>query len=229
VKDQKILWGLLTRRERLGLSGLAWLLLVSFALGAGLLVLFTAQPFLAQTVRVDGHVVVMEGWLQEFAVRKVAHDFQNGPHQIIYVTGGPIIGMGDSTNDLDSLASVGADALKKYGVPPEYVQMVPAHVVGRDRTYTSAVALRNWFQTHGLKVHSFNIYTEDAHARRTRLLFQEAFGPEVAVGVIAIRDPDYDPAHWWRYSEGVRTVLGESIAYLYARLLFHPPVVPPQP
>jgi uncharacterized SAM-binding protein YcdF (DUF218 family) len=229
VKDKKILWGLLTRRERLGLSGLAWLLLVSFAVGAALIVLFTARPFLAQTLRVDGNVVVMEGWLREFAVRKVAHDFQNGPPHVIYITGGPIIGMGDSTNDLDSLACVGAELLKKYAVPPAYVQMVPAHEVGRDRTYTSAVALRNWFQTHGLKIHSFTIYTEDAHARRTRLLFQKAFGPEVTVGVIAIPDPDYDPAHWWRYSEGVRTVLGESIAYLYARFLFHPTDTPVQP
>jgi len=102
------------------------------------------------------------------------------------------------------------------------VQMVPSHVSGRDRTYSSALALREYFQTNGLAVKSFNVLTEDVHARRTWMLFQKAFGKETAVGIISVPDPDYDPAHWWRYSEGVREILGESIAWLYAEFLFHP-------
>ena len=47
-------------------------------------------------------------------------------------------------------------------------------------------------------------------------------GADVKVGIIAARDPDYDPARWWRYSEGVRDVMGEVIAYLYIRLCFYP-------
>jgi len=60
------------------------------------------------------------------------------------------------------------------------------------------------------------------HARRSRLLFQKAFGKEVKVGVISVEDRDYDPAHWWRSSEGVREVLGEAIAYFYAKFFFSP-------
>ena len=52
--------------------------------------------------------------------------------------------------------------------------------------------------------------------RRTRMLFQEAFGSDATVGVISLKDPDYNAARWWRYSEGVREVLGESIAWCYA-------------
>ena len=100
--------------------------------------------------------------------------------------------------------------------------MVPSHVSGRDRTYSSAIALRNWFRAHQITVQGINVLTEDAHARRTRLLFQEAFGHDVTVGIISIQNPDYNPKRWWRYSEGVRDVLGESIAYIYARFLFHP-------
>jgi uncharacterized SAM-binding protein YcdF (DUF218 family) len=101
--------------------------------------------------------------------------------------------------------------------------MVPSHVSGRDRTYSSALALREFFQTNGLAVKNFNILTEDVHARRTRLLFQKAFGATADVGVVAVPDPDYVPARWWRYSEGVREILAESIAYLYAKFLFWPP------
>ena len=47
-----------------------------------------------------------------------------------------------------------------------------------------------------------------------------AFGEEVKVGVISVANPDYDPAQWWRYSEGVRQVLSESVAYVYAKVFF---------
>jgi hypothetical protein len=77
--------------------------------------------------------------------------------------------------------------------------------------------LRDWFCEHHLSVHDINVVTESVHARRTRLLFQEAFGDGVLVGIIAVPDPDYDANHWWRYSEGVREVIGETIAYAYAK------------
>ena len=67
--------------------------------------------------------------------------------------------------------------------------------------------------------------TEDSHARRTRLLFQKALGNDVTGGIISIPNPDYDAKHRWRYSEGVREVIGEGIAYIYAKLLFYPSVV----
>ena len=69
---------------------------------------------------------------------------------------------------------------------------------------------------------NFNVLTEDPHARRTWLLFREAFGRENQIGIISAKNPDYDAAHWWRYSEGVRGVIDETTAYLYAKFLFWP-------
>jgi len=100
--------------------------------------------------------------------------------------------------------------------------LVPSRVIGRDRTYSSAVALREWLREHDLQVRSINIMTENAHARRTRLLFRKALGSNVAVGIIAVPNPDYDARRWWRYSEGVREVIGEGVAYIYAKVFFHP-------
>jgi hypothetical protein len=48
--------------------------------------------------------------------------------------------------------------------------------------------------------------------RRTQLLYQEALGKNVTVGIIAVSNPDYDPTQWWRYSDGVREVIDKSIA-----------------
>jgi uncharacterized SAM-binding protein YcdF (DUF218 family) len=100
--------------------------------------------------------------------------------------------------------------------------MVPSHVIGRDRTYSSAIALRDWLREHDVEVRSLNIVTEGAHARRTRLLFEKALGPGVTVGVIAASSPDFNAKHWWRYSEGVEDVIDQGVAYVYARFFFLP-------
>lgn len=215
-------WGLLSRRERIGLSWRGWLLLLLVCGSLMAVWIFNIQPFLAQNERVDARVMVMEGWVQEYTAQQVANEFISHSYRQIYTTGGPIPGAVGPVGEARSLAGVGADLLEKAGVPARCIQIVPARVVGRDRTYNSALALRDWFHAHGVNVRKLNLYTEDAHARRSRMLFQEAFGSEVTVGVVSIPDPDYDPAHWWRYSEGVRTVLGETIAYVYARFFFHP-------
>ena len=57
---------------------------------------------------------------------------------------------------------------------------------------------------------------------RDSLLFEEVFGDRVRVGVISIASPDYDQRRWWRYSEGVKDVLTEGVAYIYAKFFFWP-------
>ena len=61
------------------------------------------------------------------------------------------------------------------------------------------------------------------HARRSWFLFEKVFS-SVNVGVIAISPNEYDTSRWWLSSEGVRNVISESIAYLYARFIFSPPI-----
>jgi uncharacterized SAM-binding protein YcdF (DUF218 family) len=185
-------------------------------------VLFGVYPFLAVTHRVDAHVLVVEGWVHEFAFREAVKEFRTGSYQHIFTTGGPVEGSGGYTNDYNTAASVGAGRLKAAGIPSQFVQMVPSRAMSRDRTYSSATALRDWFREHRMSVRSINVLTENVHARRSYLLFQEAFAHSVQVGIIAAPNPDYDARHWWRYSEGVRDVIAEAIAYVYARVLWLP-------
>jgi hypothetical protein len=217
------LCGIITRQMRWGLSFRGKTIVAATALVMAWIVFFNIHPFLAPTRRTDTSVLVVEGWIAPYAMRAAKTEFQTGHYEKIYTTGGPVPGIGGVyINDFNTLASVGAELLVKTGIPAKYVQMVPSHVSERDRTYSSALALREYFQANGLTVKSFNVLTEGAHARRTRMLFQKAFGKTSVVGIISVPDPDYDPAHWWRYSEGVREILGESIAWVYAAFLFHP-------
>jgi DUF218 domain len=223
-KSSQKLWGILRRKECWALSWRGWLLVTSAGLVAAYFVFLNIHPFLAITHRVNTNVLVVEGSVQRYAIRGGAEEFKNGSYERIFTTGGPVAGNGGYINDYNTSASVGAEILKKFGVRDDLVQMVPSRVFARERTYSSAVALRDWFHEHNTSVHSINVLTEDAHARRTRLLYQKAFGKDVAVGVIAVSNPDYNPEDWWHYSDGVREVLGETIAYIYARFFFYPSV-----
>jgi uncharacterized SAM-binding protein YcdF (DUF218 family) len=217
---QRALGGLLVRRYRWGLSWGAKVLLLILVLCLGVIGLLGVYPYLAVTHRVDADALVVEGWVHPYAIQAGVEEFKKGSYQRIYTTGGPVTGKGGYINDYQTSASVGADLLKQAGAPAELVQMVPSHVIGRDRTYSSAVALREWLREHNLQPRAINIVTEGAHARRTRLLFQKALGPKIPVGVISISSPDFDAKRWWYYSEGVEDVIDEGIGYLYAISLF---------
>ena len=220
-------FGCLSRRPRWGLARRGWLVLVLGFIFGALLIIFNVQPFLAPTQRVETKILVVEGWIPSYALGVAAAEFRAGHYEKIYTTGGPIAGA-SVTNIFNTVANVAGDGLRAVGIPADAVQVVPAQAVGRDRTYTSALALRDWLRERQLKVTAINVVSSDVHARRTWLLFQRAFGREVAVGIIAVADPDYEPSRWWRYSEGVREILGESIAYLYAKFLFSPEKTSPQ-
>jgi uncharacterized SAM-binding protein YcdF (DUF218 family) len=225
---RRALWGPLDRKERWSLSRrgrlILALILASALLLVGALVLKGVYPFLATTHRVNANILVVEGWIHEYAIRAALKEFQSNHYARIFTTGGPVEGTGGYINDYCTSASVGADLLRKNGLANGSVQMVPSRVMDRDRTYGSAVALRNWFRDHNMAVSGIDVVTEDLHARRTRLLFQKALGNKLTVGVIAIPNPDYDAKHWWSYSEGVKQVVSEATAYIYTRLLFYPSV-----
>jgi uncharacterized SAM-binding protein YcdF (DUF218 family) len=225
---RRAMWGLFDRRERWSLSWRGRLIL-AFAVGLISVLVFTSvYPFLAITHRVNANILVVEGWIHEYAIRTAVKEFQSNHYQRVFTTGGPVGGSGGYINDFMTSASVGADLLRKAGVPDQSLQMVPSRVMDRDRTYGSAVALRNWFRAHDIAVSGIDVVTEDVHARRTRLLFQKAFGKDVQVGIIAVANVDYPAHRWWHYSEGLKDVVGEFTAYLYARLLFFPSE-PPHP
>ncbi|HEU6449240.1 MAG TPA: ElyC/SanA/YdcF family protein [Verrucomicrobiae bacterium] len=219
---RKKCFGIFKQQIRWGISARGWIVFLLLFLATALAIAWSIQPFLAKTARVGSRYLVVEGWVHEYAIRAAADEFKSGQYEKIFTTGGPVVGS-KYINDFNTSASVGAELLEKDGIPKRDVQPVPAREVGRDRTYASAISLRRYFQTNGISVHAINVLTEDTHARRTQLLFQEAFGRDVAVGIISIPDPDYDARHWWRTSEGVRNVLDEGIAYIYARFFFFPP------
>lgn len=215
-------WGLISRQPRWALSLRGWLaglvLLAAGAVGTGLGI----HPFFAVTDRTPADTLAVEGWVHDYAILAAVKEGTDGNYRHIVATGGPVQGLGGYRSDASTAAAIGARRLGAFGVPADRLFLAPSRISARDRTYSAAVALRDWLHAQHITVHQINILTEDVHARRTRLLYQRAFGDAVTVGVIAVPNPDYDARHWWRYSEGVRSVIGETIAYVYAKFFFAP-------
>lgn len=214
-KVQKI--RLVHRKEKWTLTPQGWG--VAFLCIVGLII-FTVthiQPFLAINSPIKADVLVVEGWLPDYALKNALIEFENGSYKKIVTTGGDLP-RGYYLAKYKNFAQLAAATLQVLGSPKEKLQAISAPTVIKDRTYASAVALREWLENLDLKVESINLYTFDAHARRSWLIFKQVLAP-IKVGVIAAKSLDYNPNRWWISSAGVREVIDESIAYIYARFV----------
>jgi hypothetical protein len=178
-------------------------------------------PFLAITKRVPTDTLVVDGWLPTYDLNQVPAVYRAGGYQRLLVVRG-VYDFEAVDNDRGN-ANYVTRVLVKHGVPAAQLNSVLFPGLRIDRTFGSAEAVKEWYRQHGLPLVSLDLATLGPHARRSRLLYQKAFGPGVEVGVIALDDPAYDPRRWWRSSEGVREVLFEFVAYIYVRFSFSPP------
>jgi len=120
-------------------------------------------------------------------------------------------------------AEQAAAMLRTLGVPDRDIAVVPAPASARDRTFTSAVALREWISRSGVDTPALDIVSEGPHARRTWHLYRMAFGDGVAIGIRSVASDLYPPPAWWRSSAGAKDVLTEAIAWAWVVCFFHPP------
>lgn len=181
----------------------------------------TIHPFLAQTKMVDSKVLVVEGFIPDFAIETSMSIFNEGHHTLMIITGKKKLkGSYLDLYENDGLHS--AATLKKIGFDTTKIKVISVDKdIRKDRTYATALAVKQWLQK-SKKPCSFNVVTLGCHARRSRLLFKKAMDEDAMIGIIAIEDIRYDPDKWWRSSTGFRSVIDETVAYIYARFFFYP-------
>ena len=220
--EQTAWWGLARRRSKWVLTWRGRLLVL--ALGAGVLMVGGRHLpfFLAVNAPVTSEVLVVEGWVPDYALAAAVAEFKERGCARLYATGGPREA-GVPLSEYKTYATLSSAVLIRLGLSEQAVQAVSAPGMRKDRTYASAVALREWLRAHGGVPLRFNVLSVGPHARRTRLMYEKAFGKNIQVGIIAIEDQDYPAAQWWKSSSGVRSVLDEALAYVYARVFFRRP------
>jgi hypothetical protein len=209
------LWGTFNKRERWGLSFRGWLIGIFVTLFCFIFTLKNIYPFLSPTERLDSKILVVEGWMDDYSLKQALEEFRNYQYDHVYVTGGPPE-RGSYLVNFKTFAGLGASTLKKIGVPKKNI--IPVHGPGsiKDRTYTSALALKKHFEENKINIKSFNLFSEGPHTKRSQLIFNLAFNNIVNIGVIAAKPYYYDSRSWWSSSAGFRSVFQEVTAYAYA-------------
>ena len=217
------LFRLTTIRECRVLTPTGWVTLL-MAFGSVLVTLvLIIHPFLAPIKPVEGDVLVVVGQFPDYGLKEIKDQFEEGHYRLL-VTVGKKYTAGHPMAQYKSEAGWTASRLNAQGVLQEKIISVSITIYPRkDRTYHKALAVQKRLNKAGFAQASIDVVSSGVHARRTWLLFEKVF-PSVDVGVIAIRPNSYDTSRWWLFSEGVRSVISESIAYLYARFIFSPSI-----
>lgn len=213
---------LANRRERWGLTLYGWL--VIFVLLILLVIVYTKTivPFLSAEEPIDARILLVEGYMPDYAYSDIIRIFNDGDYELIISSGtsfdqGFYISGLQTTADLirNSLISLGFDSTKVVAVsaPPE---------VYKDRTWHSAYYAFGYIRNNLPGVESVNIVSLGPHARRSKYLFEMVFEPDIRLGNIVIPHNSVKVNDWYKSSRGFRTVLNETIAYFYVKLFFSP-------
>jgi hypothetical protein len=210
--------GLVQLQQKWVLTFQGWLVLLLCIAALLLFCVTHIHSFLALNAPIKADVLVVEGWIQDHAIEKAIAEFERGNYQKLITTGAPL-SKGYYLAEYNNFAELAAATLVTLGFDRDKLIAVPGPKVQKDRTAAAAVAVSQWISAANLPIKSINLYTEDVHARRSWLIYKQALAPDIKVGVIAIHSIDYDPKHWWTYSAGVRKIISELIAYLYAWLV----------
>ncbi|MFM9264828.1 YdcF family protein [Tychonema sp. BBK16] len=209
---------LIRRREMWTITREGWVIAMIGLITSMMLIVNNIHPFLAVNSPVKADILVVEGWLPDYAIESAIAEFKQGKYRQLITTGLPL-SKGYYLAEYKNYAELAAATCIALGFDRDRVIAVPAGNAIKYRTAASAIALRDWLSTSSLKVDAINLYSFGTHARRSWLIFKEVLNPEIQVGIIAAETQDYNPQEWWKSSEGFRTVTGEIIAYLYARFV----------
>ena len=180
--------------------------------------LLQSNAFLSKNTPLQAKILIIEGWLPDYALKEGMLKFKEGGYEQVFTTGGPL-GTGSYLKEYRDYAHLAKATLLAMGMDEQEVIAVAAADVKRDRTYHSALALKKWMEENRVEKKNLDLASLGPHSRRSSILFQKAFGKEYEIGSIALMPEDYDPEKWYSSSEGVRTTIGELIAYVYVVLL----------
>jgi hypothetical protein len=197
-----------------------WRLAIPLLLAAGLVgfgFIRQLHPFLSVNQSVPANVLVVEGWMPDYALEQALELSRQGGIDLVIAAGGPVE-RGALVSGFATHAELAAQTLRQMGLPNERLVAVPAEPTYRNRTHVSARSVRAYLAKHPLEVRGINVVSVGPHARRTRLVYRRTLKGLCPVGLIAVPPESYDPGRWWASSEGTKNTVVEAAGWLYERL-----------
>lgn len=187
----------------IGVPGVIWLCL-------------WGETFFSLTRRLPADVLIVEGWIGSEGIRAAAKEFRQGAYRYVAVTGGMTP---DQTDSDSNHVQIAKQQLIELEVPETRIIVSSTSETEPEHTFTLAVRARRSFQDAGVRPTSINVFTLGPHAKRSRLVYEKVFAPEVPVGVIAFVPTAYRTEPWWLSKTRTGCLLKETIGYPFELLL----------
>ncbi len=181
----------------------------------------TVCTWLSLNKPVKAKTLVVEGWIEDYALKNAIIFYRENHYNRLVVTGIPITHWSDFVA-FKNTAEGAIAVIKRDGFTDTIYRAVIPRSVTINRTYNTAVATRMLYEKHPGWRKAFNVYSVGVHARRSHLMFERAFGDNYKIGIIADTDRTFDPKYWWKTSKGFRNVSNEFVAFTYVWAFFHP-------
>lgn len=161
----------------------------------------------------DARYLVIEGWVPDHVMNATVTLADDTQATRVFCTGVPV-DKGSYLIQWKTYAELTATSLAKLGMDPQLICPVPCSDVKTERTRAMATALKAVLDKEpvpdtGRKI---NLITLGTHARRSRAIFQDVLGKDWQVGVVSIPSITYDPAIWYKQSDGAKNVITEVSA-----------------
>jgi len=153
---------LIQRKEVWVLTASGWLFILVCSSALMLFLLAHIHSFLAPKFPIKADILVVEGWMEDYALKSAIEEFEKGGYQRLITTGTPVR-LGYYLSQYKTTAELAAATLTALGFDADKLVIVSAPEVLRNRTAASAVALREWIAQSGLNVKSINLYSYDVH------------------------------------------------------------------
>lgn len=169
-----------------------------------------------------GDYLVVDGWLNQDQLSQALKVFRSTNNRYKYLV--TIGGIDVRNQNLKALtfAELSAKYFRSKGVGEKQIIVISTPPSAQDRTYLSAVKLRNWLSDIGKKNSVIDVFTSTVHARRTLFLYELAFRSKVDIGVYAADPTNFDLKLWWKTSEGAKSTVTEFLGLLWAIFFFNP-------
>lgn len=192
-----------------------WLLAFLVAAAAFAAAVMNIHSFLAVTHRVAGaDIVAVESWVPEKVAREAATEFKEGHYGFLMIPDvqGRVEGNEPQKN---SRADFAVRRMISYSVPKDRIIVCAATDAEQHRSFAMGSAVRDALRQRGIEARGVNVVAPAAHARKTWLAYSRALEPAIPVGIVAVLTDDYDPARWWRTSQGVKWVVANGAGWLH--------------
>lgn len=208
-------FNLLQRRVVWWPTKAGWALLLLLLACPMLLWAIYGERFLSVTNRQPADILIVEAWIASDGAHAAAAEFTSGkaPYQYIVAVGG-LSGERWTKRRWSYVTAVERE-LRRQGVPAERIITAETADVENQRTQETARTALRAMVKHGLRPKAVNVFTRGAHARRSQMIFTQAFGTHTPVGVVCWSPDQPGVQEWWNSSDCASEFLKETVACGY--------------